>query len=100
MDREQEEERERERDRGRERDAAGRALGRAQLAQIKEHEHQAELAKLEDKREGEEIQRLTRLYQLEIQRGKEKEQAEKLERRRLHYVCLLHLLITGTSKEL
>ncbi|NXE46473.1 CC173 protein, partial [Casuarius casuarius] len=62
-----------------------KALCRDQLEQIKEHEHQAELAKLEDKREGEEIQRLTRLYQLEIQRGKEKEQAEKLERRRLHH---------------
>ncbi|XP_068804758.1 cilia- and flagella- associated protein 210 isoform X2 [Struthio camelus] len=62
-----------------------KALCRDQLEQIKEHKHQAELAKLEDKREGEEIQRLTRLYQLEIQRGKEKEQAEKLERRRLHH---------------
>ncbi|NXD06154.1 CC173 protein, partial [Nothocercus nigrocapillus] len=38
-----------------------KALCRDQLEQIKEHEHQAELAKLEDKREGEEIQRLTRL---------------------------------------
>ncbi|KFV72443.1 Coiled-coil domain-containing protein 173, partial [Struthio camelus australis] len=62
-----------------------KALCRDQLEQIKEHKHQAELAKLEDKREGEEIQRLTRLYQLEIQRGKEKEQVEKLERRRLHH---------------
>ncbi|XP_064370991.1 cilia- and flagella- associated protein 210-like [Dromaius novaehollandiae] len=97
MDREQEEERER--DRGRERDAAGRALGRAQLAQIKEHEHQAELAKLEDKREGEEIQRLTRLYQLEIQRGKEKEQAEKLERRRLHYEHIAEQKIIKAEEE-
>ncbi|XP_025917238.1 octapeptide-repeat protein T2-like [Apteryx rowi] len=82
--RREEEAEEAERERGR--DAARRALGRAQLAQIKEHQHQAELAKLEDKREGEEIQRLTRLYQLEIQRGKEKEQVEKLEHQRLHHV--------------
>uniref|UniRef100_A0A663ENK9 Trichohyalin-plectin-homology domain-containing protein n=1 Tax=Aquila chrysaetos chrysaetos TaxID=223781 RepID=A0A663ENK9_AQUCH len=61
------------------------ALRRDQLEQIKEHKHQADLAKLEDKREGEQIQRLNRLYQLEIQRGKEKEQEEKVERQRLHH---------------
>ncbi|XP_069637483.1 cilia- and flagella- associated protein 210-like [Haliaeetus albicilla] len=62
-----------------------RAVAQEQLAQIKEHKHQADLAKLEDKREGEQIQRLNRLYQLEIQRGKEKEQEEKVERQRLHH---------------
>ncbi|CAN0214459.1 unnamed protein product [Bubo scandiacus] len=62
-----------------------RAVAREQLAQIKEHKHQADLAKLENKREGEQIQRLNRLYQLEIQRGKEKEQEEKVERQRLHH---------------
>ncbi|XP_074884582.1 cilia- and flagella- associated protein 210-like [Buteo buteo] len=61
------------------------ALRRDQLEQIKEHKHQADLAKLEDKREGEQIQRLNRLYQLEIQRRKEKEQEEKVERQRLHH---------------
>ncbi|NXS68593.1 CC173 protein, partial [Pandion haliaetus] len=60
------------------------ALRRDQLEQIKEHKHQADLAKLEDKREGEQIQRLNQLYQLEIQRGKEKEREEKAERQRLH----------------
>lgn len=53
---------------------------------IKEHKHQADLAKLEDKREGEKMQRLHGLYQLEIQRGKEKEQEEKVERQRLYHV--------------
>ncbi|XP_061861082.1 cilia- and flagella- associated protein 210-like [Colius striatus] len=62
-----------------------RAVAREQLAQIKEHKHQADLAKLEDKREGEEIQRLNRLYQLEIQRGKEKEQEQKVDRQRLYH---------------
>ncbi|XP_010115318.1 PREDICTED: coiled-coil domain-containing protein 173, partial [Chlamydotis macqueenii] len=52
---------------------------------IKEHKHQADLAKLEDKREEEQIQRLNQLYQLEIQRRREKEQEEKAERRRLHH---------------
>uniref|UniRef100_A0A8D0G2W5 Trichohyalin-plectin-homology domain-containing protein n=1 Tax=Strix occidentalis caurina TaxID=311401 RepID=A0A8D0G2W5_STROC len=58
------------------------ALRRDQLEQIKERKHQADLAKLEEKREGEQIQRLNRLYQLEIQRRMEKEQEEKAERQR------------------
>ncbi|NWI56523.1 CC173 protein, partial [Calyptomena viridis] len=62
-----------------------RALRKDQLEQIKEHEHQADLAKLENKREGEEIQRLTQLYQLELQRAKEKKQEEKAERQRLYH---------------
>ncbi|NXV41961.1 CC173 protein, partial [Uria aalge] len=61
------------------------ALRRDQLEQIKEREHQADLAKLEDKRQGEEIQRLNRLYQLEIQRKMEKEQEEKVEQQRLYH---------------
>ncbi|NXL46729.1 CC173 protein, partial [Podilymbus podiceps] len=61
------------------------ALRRDQLEQIKEHKRQADLAKLEDKREWEQIQRSNQLYQLEIQRGKEKEQEEKLELQRLHH---------------
>ncbi|XP_074452423.1 cilia- and flagella- associated protein 210-like [Larus michahellis] len=62
-----------------------RAVAQEQLEQIKEHKHQADLAKLEDKREGEKMQRLHGLYQLEIQRGKEKEQEEKVERQRLYH---------------
>ncbi|XP_009323694.1 PREDICTED: coiled-coil domain-containing protein 173-like [Pygoscelis adeliae] len=62
-----------------------RAVAQEQLAQIQEHKHQADLAKLEDKREGEQIQRLNQLYQLEIQRGKEKEQEEKVERQRVYH---------------
>ncbi|PKU49427.1 hypothetical protein llap_292 [Limosa lapponica baueri] len=62
-----------------------RAVAQEQLAQIKEHKHQADLAKLENKREGEQIQRSHQLYQLEIQRGQEKEQEEKAERQRLHH---------------
>ncbi|XP_009460359.1 PREDICTED: coiled-coil domain-containing protein 173 [Nipponia nippon] len=61
------------------------ALRRDQLEQIKEHKHQADLAKLENKREGEQIQRLNQLYQLEIQRRMEKEQEEKVERQRLYH---------------
>lgn len=53
---------------------------------IKEHKHQADLAKLEDKREGEEIQRLSQLYQLELLRKMEKEREEKVERQRLYHV--------------
>uniref|UniRef100_A0A8B9D379 Trichohyalin-plectin-homology domain-containing protein n=1 Tax=Anser brachyrhynchus TaxID=132585 RepID=A0A8B9D379_9AVES len=60
------------------------ALCRDQLEQIEEHKHQADLAKLENKREGEEIQRLSRLYELEMQRKMEKEHEEKLERQRLY----------------
>ncbi|NXG53923.1 CC173 protein, partial [Psilopogon haemacephalus] len=62
-----------------------KALRRDLLEQIKEHKHQADLAKLQDKREGEQIQRLTQLYQMEIQRGKEKKQEEKAECRRQYH---------------
>ncbi|XP_075612824.1 cilia- and flagella- associated protein 210 [Balearica regulorum gibbericeps] len=61
------------------------ALRRDQLEQIKEHKRQAELAKLEDKREGEQIQRLNQLYHLEIQRRMKKEQEEKVERQQLYH---------------
>ncbi|NWU52048.1 CC173 protein, partial [Dromas ardeola] len=61
------------------------ALRRDQLEQIKERKHQADLAKLEDKREGEQIQRLNQLHQLEIQRKMEKEQEEKVEHQRLYH---------------
>ncbi|NXV80835.1 CC173 protein, partial [Atlantisia rogersi] len=61
------------------------ALRRDQLEQIKEHKHQADLAKLENKREAEEIQRLNQLYQLEIQREEEKEQEKKAEHQRLYH---------------
>ncbi|XP_053900240.1 cilia- and flagella- associated protein 210 isoform X3 [Malaclemys terrapin pileata] len=60
------------------------ALCRDHLEQIKEHKHQAELDKLEAKKEGEEIQRLTKLYELEVQRENEKKLEEKLEHRRMH----------------
>ncbi|XP_042639819.1 coiled-coil domain-containing protein 173 isoform X2 [Tyto alba] len=75
----------REEAKARERYINQQALRRDQLEQIKEHKHQADLAKLENKREGEEIQRLTRLYQLEIQSKMEKEQEEKVERQRLYH---------------
>ncbi|NWQ69737.1 CC173 protein, partial [Neopipo cinnamomea] len=61
------------------------ALRKYQLEQIKEHEHQADLARLEIKREAEEIERLNQLHQLEIQRRKEKEQEQRAERRRLYH---------------
>ncbi|NWR59398.1 CC173 protein, partial [Bucorvus abyssinicus] len=75
------------------------ALRRDQLEQIKEHKHQADLAKLEDKREGEQIQRLNQLYQLEIQRKMEKEQEEKAERRRLYHEHLANQKILKALEE-
>ncbi|XP_039351223.1 coiled-coil domain-containing protein 173 isoform X4 [Mauremys reevesii] len=60
------------------------ALCRDHLEQIKEHKHQAELDKIEAKKEGEEIQRLTKLYELEVQRENEKKLEEKREHRRMH----------------
>lgn len=62
-----------------------RAVAQEQLAQIKEHKDQADLAKLENRREGERIQRSSQLYQLEIQREKEKEQEKKAEFQRRHH---------------
>ncbi|NWH87231.1 CC173 protein, partial [Aegithalos caudatus] len=64
------------------------ALRKDQLEQIKEREHQADLAKQEKKREEEEIQRSIQLYQLEVQREKEKKHAAKIERRKLHHEYL------------
>ncbi|NWV47712.1 CC173 protein, partial [Daphoenositta chrysoptera] len=60
------------------------ALHKDQLEQIKERELQADLAKQENKREEEEIERSIQLYQLEIQRKEEKKHEEKAERRRLY----------------
>ncbi|XP_075789697.1 cilia- and flagella- associated protein 210 isoform X2 [Pelodiscus sinensis] len=60
------------------------ALCRDHLEQIKEHKHQAELDKLEAKKESDEIQRLTKLYALEVQRENEKKLEEKLEHRKMH----------------
>ncbi|XP_067994747.1 cilia- and flagella- associated protein 210-like [Melanerpes formicivorus] len=62
-----------------------RAVAQEQLAQIKEHKHQADLAKLEDKREGEQIQRLYQLYQLEIQSEKETKRGENVECQRQYH---------------
>ncbi|NXH01789.1 CC173 protein, partial [Loxia leucoptera] len=64
------------------------ALCKDQLQQIKEREHQADLAKEEKKREEEEIQRSIELYQLETQRKKEKEHEEKMERRKLYHAYI------------
>ncbi|NXM98656.1 CC173 protein, partial [Sylvia borin] len=61
------------------------ALRKDQLEQIKEHEHQADLAKQEKKREEEEIQRSIQLYQLEMQREKEKKHEGKIARRKLYH---------------
>nr|XP_054492616.1 cilia- and flagella- associated protein 210-like [Agelaius phoeniceus] len=62
-----------------------RAVAQEQLAQIKEHKDQADLAKLEKRREGERIQQSSQLYQLEIQRDKEKDQEKKVEFQRQHH---------------
>ncbi|KFV71124.1 Coiled-coil domain-containing protein 173, partial [Dryobates pubescens] len=76
-----------------------KALRRDLLEQIKEHKHQADLAKLENKREGEQIQRLYQLYQLEIQRGKEKKQEEKVECRRQYHEHLSNQKIIKALEE-
>ncbi|XP_051480129.1 cilia- and flagella- associated protein 210-like [Apus apus] len=91
--------REAERERGRA--LARRAAAQEQRAQIKEHKHQADLAKLEDKREGEQMQRLNQLYQLEIQRGREKEQEEKVERQRQYhaFLCAFEKGLSGIQWE-
>ncbi|KAM3667231.1 cilia- and flagella- associated protein 210-like isoform 1-T3 [Ammospiza maritima maritima] len=62
-----------------------RAVAQEQLAQIKEHKDQADLAKQEKRREGERIQQSSQLYQLEIQRDKEKDQEKKVEFQRQHH---------------
>ncbi|NXR52560.1 CC173 protein, partial [Hippolais icterina] len=64
------------------------ALRKDQLEQLKECEHQADLAKQEKKREEEEIQRSIQQYQVEIQREKEKKHKEKMERRKLYHEYL------------
>ncbi|NXP30217.1 CC173 protein, partial [Leiothrix lutea] len=61
------------------------ALRKDQLEQIKEREHQADLAKQEKKKEEEELQRSIQLYQLEMQREKEKKHEGKMERRKLYH---------------
>ncbi|NXH14713.1 CC173 protein, partial [Bucco capensis] len=61
------------------------ALRRDQLEQIKEHKHQADLAKLEGKREREQIKRLNLSYQLEIQRRMEKECEKQAEYQQLYH---------------
>ncbi|XP_065606605.1 cilia- and flagella- associated protein 210-like isoform X2 [Cyrtonyx montezumae] len=75
------------------------ALCRDQLEQIKEHKHQADLAKLEDKREGEELQRLSRLYQLEFLREMEKEREKKVELQRLYHEHIANQKIIKAVEE-
>ncbi|NWV39461.1 CC173 protein, partial [Grantiella picta] len=60
------------------------ALYKDQLEQIKERELQADLAKQENKREEEELERSIQLYKLEMQRKKEKKEEEKVEQQRLY----------------
>ncbi|NXD20232.1 CC173 protein, partial [Spelaeornis formosus] len=61
------------------------ALRKDQLEQIKEREHQADLAKQEKKLEEEEVQRSIQQYQLEIQRKKEKKHEEVMKQRKLYH---------------
>uniref|UniRef100_U3IFA1 Trichohyalin-plectin-homology domain-containing protein n=1 Tax=Anas platyrhynchos platyrhynchos TaxID=8840 RepID=U3IFA1_ANAPP len=75
------------------------AICRDQLEQIEEHKRQADLAKLEDKREGEEIQRLSRLYELEMQKKMEKEHEEKLERQKLYHVSDRKKIIKAAEEQ-
>ncbi|KAM3853729.1 cilia- and flagella- associated protein 210 isoform 2-T2 [Vipera latastei] len=55
-----------------------------QLAQIKEHERLANKSKLEEKKEREEIQALTKLYQSEMQEKEQAEREAKVKRRQAH----------------
>nr|XP_060634721.1 cilia- and flagella- associated protein 210 [Anolis sagrei ordinatus] len=64
-------------------------LSKEQLEQIKEHEHQAEIDRQEEKKEGEEIQALVRRHQLEVMQKEQEEYKQKLKRRQayLEYVA-------------
>ncbi|NXQ37316.1 CC173 protein, partial [Alaudala cheleensis] len=75
------------------------ALLKDQLEQIKEREHQADLAKQEKKREEEELQRSIQLYQLELQRQKEKKHKEKMECRKLYHDYVSDQKIIKAIKE-
>ncbi|XP_007421911.1 coiled-coil domain-containing protein 173 [Python bivittatus] len=55
-----------------------------QLEQIKEHEHLANVSRLEEKKEREDIQALTKLYQLEMQEKEQEERKDKIKRRQAH----------------
>ncbi|KAM6465515.1 cilia- and flagella- associated protein 210 isoform 2-T2 [Liasis olivaceus] len=55
-----------------------------QLEQIKEHERLANVSRLEEKKEREDIQALTKLYQLEMQEKEQEERKDKIKRRQTH----------------
>uniref|UniRef100_A0A8C6X0Y5 Trichohyalin-plectin-homology domain-containing protein n=1 Tax=Naja naja TaxID=35670 RepID=A0A8C6X0Y5_NAJNA len=55
-----------------------------QLAQIKEHEHLANIRKLEEKKEREELLELTKLYHLEMQEKEQAQREQKVKRRQAH----------------
>ncbi|XP_070813017.1 cilia- and flagella- associated protein 210 [Pituophis catenifer annectens] len=55
-----------------------------QLAQIKEHEHLANINKLEEKKQREELQELTKLYHLEMQEKEQAQREQKVKRRHAH----------------
>ncbi|XP_030065563.1 cilia- and flagella- associated protein 210 [Microcaecilia unicolor] len=55
------------------------------LEQIEQHMYLKKLDKLEDKKEGEEIQRLTRLYEQEMQQKYEKNLEEKMEQMKAYH---------------
>uniref|UniRef100_A0A8D0H8C7 Trichohyalin-plectin-homology domain-containing protein n=1 Tax=Sphenodon punctatus TaxID=8508 RepID=A0A8D0H8C7_SPHPU len=76
-----------------------REICKDQLEQIKEHEHLSELSKMEAQKEGEEILRLTRLYELEIQEKAQMKQEEKLELRRAHMEHVADKTILKTVEE-
>ncbi|XP_029461559.1 coiled-coil domain-containing protein 173 [Rhinatrema bivittatum] len=64
------------------------------LEQIQQHIHEKKMEALEDKREGQEIQRLTRLYELEMLRKNEIKQQEKMKQMKIYqsYVADKNLL--------
>ncbi|KAK1165691.1 coiled-coil domain-containing protein 173-like [Acipenser oxyrinchus oxyrinchus] len=54
-----------------------KAVASGQMQQVKEHQHAKEMEKLEDKKEGETIQRLTRLYEWEKSKLEDQKHEEK-----------------------
>lgn len=59
---------------------------------IKEHERLANKSKLEEKKEREEIQALTKLYQSEMQEKEQAQREAKVKRRQAHLVCFENLV--------
>ncbi|MGH0147967.1 UNVERIFIED_CONTAM: hypothetical protein FKN15_040968 [Acipenser sinensis] len=73
-----------------------KAVASGQMQQVKEQQHAKEMEKLEDKKEGETIQRLTRLYEWEKSKLEDQKHEEK---KQLMNAYLSALVLTEVLKE-